>query len=298
MVPPSPPSPKFGGRRKLYAYLVLLTLGLVVWGCRRSASLYRGTHRIVSLSPSTTEALAAIGARGELVGRSRYCDYPPDVKSLPPVGGYVDPNFEAIVALRPDLVTGARGPSGPQISERLGAIGITTYFPETESLAAIDGMILGLGARTGHDAQAKGLVDSIHAHEAEVHALTEPGSHPKTLIVFGLGPIVVAGPSSFADEMLRGAGGRNVVTEGGAYPTLGMERILALAPDVILDASMQESRGEERITTDSPGWRELLAVKEGRVTALREEAVLRPGPRVAEGMAALARAVHPEIVLP
>jgi iron complex transport system substrate-binding protein len=77
-----------------------------------------------------------------------------------------------------------------------------------------------------------------------------------------------------------------------------MERILALAPDVVVDASMQESKGAERITTETPGWRELAAVKAGRVTSLRDEAVLRPGPRVAEGMAVLARALHPGIVLP
>jgi len=271
---------------------------VVLLGCHRPAARTTETHRIVSLSPSTTETLAAIGARDELVGRSRYCDYPPDVASLPAVGGFVDPNFEAIVALRPDLVTGARGPSGPQISERLGALGVATYFPETESLAAIDAMILGLGTRTGHVPEASALVSAIRMRRAEILEQTKGIVRPRTLLVFGLGPIVVAGPTSFADEMVRGAGADNVVTEGGAYPTLGMERILGLAPDVVVDASMQESRGEERITTDTPGWRELAAVKAGRVTALRDEAVLRPGPRVAEGMAVLARAIHPGIVLP
>src|SRR5580704_4500508 len=86
-------------------------------GCHRPAGPPRETRRVVSLSPSTTEALSAIGARPQLVGRSRYCDFPPDVASLPAVGGFVDPNFEAIVALRPVLVTGARRPSGPKISE-------------------------------------------------------------------------------------------------------------------------------------------------------------------------------------
>jgi iron complex transport system substrate-binding protein len=277
--------------------LLVIFLFNLLLACHRPPGASE-THRVVSLSPSTTETLAAIGARGDLVGRSRYCDYPPDVAELPAVGGFVDPNFEAIVALRPDLVTGARAPSGPQISERLGALGVATYFPETESLAGIDAMILGLGERTRHEVQAHALIESVHAREAEVRARVEALPHPRTLLVFGLRPIVVAGPTSFADEILRGAGASNVVTEGGGYPTLGMERILALAPEVVLDASMQESRGEERITVETPGWRELAAVKAGRVTALRDEVVLRPGPRVGEGMAALARAIHPGIVLP
>jgi ABC-type Fe3+-hydroxamate transport system substrate-binding protein len=276
----------------------LLLFFVLALGCHRTTHPTEGTHRVVSLSPSTTEALAAIGAREELVGRSRYCDYPPDVKTVPAVGGFVDPNFEAILALRPDLVTGARGPSGSQVADRLAALGIATYFPETETLGGIDAMILGLGAKTSHDAQAKALVLSLDTQEADIRARTHGLPHPRTLLLFGLAPIVVAGPGSFPDEMLRGVGGQNVVTEGGAYPTLGMERVLALAPEVILDASMQESRGEERITLETPGWRELAAVKTGHVSALRDEAVLRPGPRVADGMATLARAIHPGVDLP
>jgi iron complex transport system substrate-binding protein len=272
---------------------VLCLLAVALLGCKGSSTHSSGVHRVVSLSPSTTEAVAAIGARDELVGRSRYCDYPPDVLSLPSVGGFVDPNFEAIVALKPDLVTGARGPAGRQVSDRLEALGIATYFPETESLASIDAMIVGLGARTGHEVDAKKLVDGVHEREASIHAKVDPLPHPRTLLVFGLGPIVVAGPGGFPDEMLREAGAANVVTEGGAYPTLGMERILALAPDVVLDATMQESKGKERLTRDTPGWRELEAVKTGRVVALRDESILRPGPRVAEGIALLAKAVHP-----
>jgi iron complex transport system substrate-binding protein len=271
-------------------------LGLVA--CKASPAHATGVHRVVSLSPSTTEALAAIGAVGELVGRSRYCDYPPEVLGLPVVGGFVDPNFEAIVALRPDLVTGARGPAGRQIKDRLEGLGIATYFPETESLKNIDAMVLGLGSRTAHEAAARQVVDDMHAKEGLVHATVDALPHPKTLLVFGLGPIVVAGPGSFPDEMLRSAGAANVVTEGGPYPTLGMERILALAPDVVLDATMQESKGDERITRDTPGWREVLAVKEGHVVALRDEALLRPGPRVGEGIATLARALHPGLAGP
>jgi iron complex transport system substrate-binding protein len=279
------------------AALVFLAWSLL--GCRRVAAEHgASTRRIVSLSPSTTEAMVAIGGRDELVGRSRYCDFPPDVAALPQVGGFVDPNFEAIVALHPDLVIGARGPAGHQITDRLEALGIKTYFPETESLENIDAMILGLGTRTGHEKAAADVVGSIRAKEVALRAQVEGVAHPRTLLIFGLGPIVAAGPGGFPDEMLRNAGAANVVTEGGAYPTLGMERILALAPDLVLDASMQESKGELRLTKDTPGWGELRAVKEGRVVAIRDEAILRPGPRVPEGIAMLARAVHPEVALP
>ena len=117
-------------------------------------------------------------------------------------------------------------------------------------------------------------------------------------MLFGITPIVAAGPGGFPDEMLRRAGGTNVVDGGGAYPTLGLERVLALDPDVIVDAAWGESGGEARIGRDSPGWRELRAVKAGRVVSLDDEVVLRPGPRIGEGLRMLARALHPEVNIP
>jgi iron complex transport system substrate-binding protein len=95
--------------------------------------------------------------------------------------------------------------------------------------------------------------------------------------------------------MIRRAGGENVVREGGKYPTLGMERVLALDPDLVVDAAIGEARGVERIGTSAPGWREARAVKTGRVVTLRDEVVLRPGPRIGEGLATLAHAIHPEV---
>ena len=270
--------------------------------CASCKSESRPAHatasRVVSLSPSTTEALAAIGARALLVGRSRYCDFPLDVASVPVVGGYVDPSYEAIVALTPDLVTGARGPGGPGLSEKLTKLGIATYFPETESLGGVDAMLRGLGERTGHAREAADVVARLDAKEASITAAVATLPKVRALLLFGLTPIVAAGPHGFPDEMLRRAGGVNAVLEGGGYPTLGLERVLVLDPDVIVDEAWGEASGPSRITTDSPGWRELRAVKAGHVVTLRDEVMLRPGPRIGEGLRLLAKALHPEAVIP
>ncbi|MBS2016557.1 MAG: ABC transporter substrate-binding protein [Deltaproteobacteria bacterium] len=254
--------------------------------------------RIVSISPSTTETLFAIGAGDRVVGRSRYCDYPPEVAKLPQIGGFVDPSFEAVLGLRPDLVTGARGPSGTMMTERLEARSIPTYFPPTETFAQIDAMILGLGERTGNAAQAKAVVAKLDARIAGIEKALAGKPKRRVLLVFGLEPVSVAGPNSFADEMVTRAGGTNVVAEGGAYPTIGVERVIALDPDVVLNAAMAESKGHERIGKDTPGWAKVRAVSEGRVVRIEDESVLRPGPRIAEGLAVLARAIHPEIPIP
>lgn len=252
--------------------------------------------RIVSLSPSTTEAVFAVGAGGELVGRSRYCDYPPAALALPQVGGYVDPNLEAILALRPDLVVGARGPAGPRLADTLTAHGTATFFPPTESLSQIDEMLRELGTRTGHAADAERFVGTLDAREAAITGAVAALPKVRAVLVFAVSPIVVAGPGGFPDELISRAGGVNVVAEGTAYPSLGVERVMALDPDVVLDAA--SGHGGERISADTPGWREVGAVKRGRVIALADEAVLRPGPRIADGLATIARALHPDAALP
>jgi iron complex transport system substrate-binding protein len=118
------------------------------------------------------------------------------------------------------------------------------------------------------------------------------------LLVFGLAPLSVAGPSGFADEMIRRAGGVNVVTEGGGYPTLGIERVITLDPDVIVNAAIAEAHGSERLGKDTPGWSHVRAVRDGHVVAVTDEALLRPGPRIGDGLATLARALHPGVVIP
>ncbi len=288
--------------RKRSNFTRVLVVAWYVFSCRKAAPLpaidAAVATRVVSLSPSTTEALFALGAGETVVGRSRYCDFPAQVLKLPQVGGYVDPNFEAILALRPTLVTGARGPAGMAMSEHLEARGIRTFFPKTESFGEIDAMLLGLGERTERPREAAAAVDALHAHVAAIEKAVGSRVPMRVLLVFGLEPLSVAGPLSFADEMIRRAGGVNAVKEGGAYPTLGVERVITLDPDVIVNAAMAEAHGNDVLGPDTPGWSRVRAVREHHVVPLHEESLLRPGPRIAEGLATLARALHPGIAIP
>lgn len=286
----------FLARTALVAMVLLATAG-----CRKKPPPVGDSGpaaRIVSLSPSTTETLFVIGAGSRVVGRSRYCDWPPEVLKLPQIGGYVDPSFEAILALRPDLVTGARGPAGSAMSERLEARGIATFLPQTESFAQIDAMILGLGERTGRFKEAKATVDALDTRVAAIEKAVASKPRVRVLLVFGLEPLSVAGPQSFADEMIRRAGGENAVTEGSGYPTIGVERVMTLDPDVVVNAAIAEAHGKERISSDTPGWGKVRAVVSGRIAPITDESVLRPGPRVGDGLATLARALHPDVVIP
>ncbi|MBX3185947.1 MAG: cobalamin-binding protein [Labilithrix sp.] len=275
---------------------------MLLGGCNKGAAARHDAGaiatRIVSIAPSTTEGVYALGAGEKLVGRSRYCDWPSEVTKLPQVGGYVDPNLEAILALRPDLVVGARGPAGATLAERLEARGIHTYFPETESFAQIDAMLLGLGDRTGRASEARRTVEALDAKISAIEKAVAAKPRVRVLLVFGLEPLSVAGPSTFADEMIRRAGGENAIADGRGYPTINVERVHTLDPDVIVNAAIAEAHGHERIAKDTPGWTKVRAVVEGRVVAIADESVLRPGPRVGDGLATLARGLHPDVALP
>ena len=272
-------------------------LALAAVSCRARERKSRAV-RIVSTIPSTTEALFAIGAGALVVGRSRYCDYPPAALALPAIGGFADPSLEAILALAPTLVVGGRGPAGAAWVEKLAARGIATYFPPADAMADVDAMIVGLGARTAHVAEADAVVARIRARRAAVSESVAGLPRPRVLFVFGVTPIVVAGPGTFADEMIRLAGGTNVISGAGpAWPTIDLEKVLALDPDIVLDASMEEHHQQGSEHLGAP-WNAVRAVRERHVVALGDEVVLRPGPRVGEGLAQVARALHPNAIVP
>ncbi len=247
-----------------------------------------------------TEAVFAVGAGALLVGRSRFCDYPPEAAGLPAVGGFADPSLEAIVALRPTLVVSARGPAGASLAEALEARGIAVYSPETESIAQIEGSLVELGRRLGHDEGARAAVALIEEVRGQVAAAVTACPRVRAAFLFDVAPIFAAGPGSFADELVREAGGDNVVAVGGAYPTLDIEHLLALDPEVILDGTADD-HGSARVAQrrDDPGWSKLRALRQGKVRALSASTVLRPGPRIGQGLVAVARALHgTELALP
>ncbi|WP_437733387.1 ABC transporter substrate-binding protein [Sorangium sp. So ce1335] len=298
-------------RRAALAALAAVALA----ACGRRAPAAAGGARVVSLSPSTTEAVCAIGAGAALVGRSRYCDHPPEVLRLPSVGGYADPSIEAVIALSPTLVVGARGPAGPALDETLRGHGIATFFPETESLAQIEDMLAELGRRLDATPGAEQAIGRIRARRLAVEQAVKGMPRVRVALLFDTSPIFAAGPGSFADELIRLAGGENAIARGGPYPSINVEHLLALDPDVLLDgtageagmggeagtggeadsggeAGAQQGAARLALLRGAPGWRSLRAVREGRVRPLRTDVVLRPGPRIGDGLAAVARALH------
>jgi iron complex transport system substrate-binding protein len=159
-------------------------------------------------------------------------------------------------------------------------------------------MITGLGERTSHVEDARGVARRIDdaARAIEVALQREPS--PRVLVVLEVAPVVAAGPHDFLDEMVHRARAVNVLTDGGPWQTLGFEAIMQLDPDIVVDASHVEGGSASVMNATAQNWKEVRAVREGHVVALHDPTIIRPGPRVAQGLAALGRALHPGVAVP
>lgn len=275
-------------RRDLFA--AALGAGLSACGSKTAPLAEKRAVRVVSTSPSMTEIVFALGKGGSLVGRSRFCDFPPEALSIPDIGGFADPSVERILALAPTLVCGERGPAGPELPKALESHGVETFFPRMDDLASIGKAMAELGKRVDASAEGERLALELQKSIADIRERTLDLPRPRVLFLFDFRPLIAAGPGSFPDELLGAAGGKNVVESGEKYPRLGLEALFAADPDVIIDGS---GHGEASPTRrDVPALETLRAVREGRIHALASSAALRPGPRLGAGMVELARLIH------
>jgi iron complex transport system substrate-binding protein len=265
---------------------------------RDAPVLPRAARRIASLSPSTTETLFAVGAGDRVVARSRFCDFPPEAHRLPVVGGYVDVSLEAVLAMRPDLVVGGRGPGREALAARLHAFGIPTFFPAEDSIEDVLTMIVQLASAAGVGERGAWLERRVRARLDAVTRAASVLPHPSALLIVGVNPIVAIAPRSFIGELLGRAGARNVVSSSVGYPTLGVEELVALDPDLVIDAATIPSHGSDAVAPEAPGFREMRAIRAGHLVLLDDVSVLRPGPRVGDALASLARLIHPGFVPP
>lgn len=282
------------GVRWLLLLGIMLGLGL---GCGRRADDRAAppatTQRVISLTPSATEVVAALGAADLLVGVDEYSLYPPEVTRLPKVGSFLTPNLETIVGLRPTLVIvdDVHGPSTGALHDA----GIKTAPCAIHALPDVKDALRSVGAALGKTAEAERIVDEIDT-ALDAAAARRPARRPRVLAVIdreagGLGNLVAVGPGSWIDELLAVVGGENVLAASGVrYPKLSMEEVLRGQPEVILDLSFA-ARGRGGLDAWSAA--AVPAVTTGRVIALSDPFLIAPSPRVAQALAVLAAAIAP-----
>ncbi len=266
----------------------------------RTVVLKDHPQRIVTLAPSATEMIFAVGTGDRLVGRDELSDYPPEAKQVSSIGPtYPTINTEAIVALRPDLIL-APGVISPEQVKALENLGLTVFHQSTpKDLEGIFQQILTVGRLTGNTAQAEKVVADLRAR---VTALEEKvrsvPSRPKVfyeLDAMDPGKPWTAGPGSFIDRLITMAGGQNVgAVLTGEWGQLSLEELLRQDPDLILLGTANYGETPEKVR-QRPGWNRLRAVREGRIYPIDADLISRPGPRIVEGLEAMARIIHPEL---
>ncbi len=253
---------------------------------QRDVSFAHAPERIVTLLPSLTETVCALGACGRLVATDRYSNWPSQVAALPKAGGLDDAEIEVIVSLKPDLVLLSRS---QRITERLQALGIPSFALNTDSYADIARSITTIGNILGVAERAAILNDTIAQEVQGIAAQARAARHGATpTVYFEVDPApYAAGPGSFIGELLTQLGTHNIVTADlGAFPKLNPEYVVRANPDVIF-----VSAADAPHLSDRPGWPEIRAVRERRFCSFDadvNDTIVRPGPRVADGMRAMA----------
>ncbi len=257
----------------------------------RSVEVPAAPRRIVSLVPSVTEVLFAVGLGERVAGVTRFCDYPPEARGKPQVGGYSDPSVEALVGLRPDLVFAAADSTPRALVQRLEGLGVAVYVIYPKDVASAVAAVGEVARVAGAPGPGEALAARLEASVTRVAAAVAGRPRPRVVLGVMLKPLVVVAPGTLGDDLIRLAGGTNAVPKGSApYPTWGPEALLAADPEVVI---VTPHPGEPDPTGAVKAWPELRAVRSGRVVSVEADWVHRPGPRLVQGLEALARALHP-----
>jgi len=250
--------------------------------------------RIVSLAPSLTETLYALGVQDRLVGDTDYCDYPPDAQKKTKVGGPINPNLEEIAALHPDLVLVTKEINRLDTLRALDTLGIPAYATRAQNVDEILSTTQKLADLLGVPETGKSLTADLQARLAALHAKLEALPPSRVLFVVWTHPLISVGKNTFIADALRKADAASIVDATQDWPQMNLEEVVRLQPDyLVFAASHADSAARDFESLSSlPGWQFLDAVRNRRFAVI-SDAVNRPAPRIVSAIEDLARQLHP-----
>ena len=268
-------------------------------GLGREVKLEAPAQRVVSLAPSNTEILFAVGAGSQVVGREEFSDYPEAAKNVTSIGPAFEAlNTELIVSLKPDLVLAAEINSPEQV-KALEDLGLTVYYlSNPHTLEQMYDNLNIVAQLTGHEAETATLIESLKQRVAAVDEKIAPNSS-RVSVFYELDSTdpakpFTAGKDTFITLLIDRAGGYNIASELESYPQLSLEQIVAADPTMIILGDSMWGITPEMVAS-RPGWENLNAVKNGKVVPFDDNLVSRPGPRLVDGLEQLAKLLHPEL---
>ncbi|HUF11683.1 MAG TPA: cobalamin-binding protein [Longimicrobiales bacterium] len=243
--------------------------------------------RVVSLVPSVTDVILALGLESRLIARTEY-DVDPRLASLPSVGPGLTPNIEWLAARAPDLVIAWRDVEGRALVNRLGELGIPVYASRLEDVPTALTTITRVGVLLGQPARADSLRASMGARLDSVRLAARDRTAPSVLYLIGGDPPYTPGTGTFVDDLIEIAGGRNLFADlGDGWHSVSVEEVVRRDPDLIVIPVHGSEAGVARALARRPGWRDLRAVRDDRVHEVDGELFGRPGPRLDRAAAAL-----------
>jgi iron complex transport system substrate-binding protein len=256
-------------------------------------------QRIISLAPSNTEILFALGLGDRIVGVTDYCNYPPEAKTKPSIGGYNTPNIEQVIAMNPDLVL-ATEIHQVDLIPQLESRGLTVIGISPKNIDDVLTSITLVGKATGQEKEAASLVTDM---QKRIKAVTDKTSKlsesqkPRTFYIFWNDPIWTAGAGSFEDELIQKAGGVNIAHDLNSYVAISLETVIMANPEVII-AGIGMGTGEDLplqfVQTESR-LQDVDARKNERIYGTNMDVVGRPGPRIVDALEEFLKLIHPEL---
>jgi iron complex transport system substrate-binding protein len=268
-------------------------------GLGRDIKLDGPAQRIISMAPSNTEILFAIGAGDQVIGRDQLSDYPEEAKNAADIGSTFEAlNTELIVSLEPDLVLAAEINTAEQVNQ-LEDLGLTVYYLKNPlTLEEMYGNIETVAQLTGHEAEAAALVESLKARVAAVDEKIAPISFRPSVFyeLDATDPAkpFTAGKGTFITQLIERAGGYNIASDLEDYPQMSLEQVVAADPAFIILGDARYGISPESVA-QRPGWENLTAVKNGNVLPFNDDLVSRPGPRLVDALEELAKLLRPEL---
>ena len=259
----------------------------------RRVSLPVRVNRIISLAPNLTEIVFAVGAGDRLVGRTSYCDFPAEAKSVPEVGDTLHPSLERIISLKPQVVLISTASQLEVFTQQLQSQNIAVFVTDPHDLEGVFKSIAQVGEMLGQKEQASLLVQKLRERAGTVEAAVKQKPAVRVFYQLSAEPLYTAGHDAFVTDLIRRAGGFSVTVDvPGAWPKYSNESALAAKPEaIILPTGGSMGAGNSTVTE---ALRQSPAVLAGRVYKINDDHLVRPGPRAVDGLEELARALHPD----
>lgn len=284
---------------KLIQRLLIITLFILITASYCFSD--NSPKRIVSLSPNLTQVIYALGDLDSVVGVTVYDEFPLEVVDLPKVGGWINPNYEAILALKPDLVVIMKD-QDISFGDKLRELGLKTFTAKSnDSISDILQSITDLGQMLGKEEQAQKLTGHIKTNLDQINEKNKNSSKKSVLLVVGRNPgsledIYVIGTNNYINELIELAGGENIIKNERNALKITKESIFSLNPEVIIEINHLKSDREAQILEIWKSLKQVDAVKNNQVYVLSSKVLLHPSQRIVEGAQILVDILNPEIV--